>query len=51
MPRPILAACAAGTLSPGEAAECMNLISIHLRMFEMTEIKARLSALEKAQQQ
>ena len=47
----ILAACAAGTLSPGEAAECMNLISIHLRMFEMTEIEARLSALEKAQQQ
>src|SRR5262245_12447988 len=46
----VLTACAAGTLSPGEAAEVMGLISTHVRMLEMTDIEARLTALEKAQQ-
>jgi hypothetical protein len=46
----VLTACAAGTLSPGEAVEVMGLISTHVRMLEMTEIEARLTALEKAQQ-
>jgi hypothetical protein len=46
----ILKACAAGTLSPGEAAEVMSLISDHVRVLEMTEIEARLTALEKARQ-
>jgi hypothetical protein len=46
----ILEACAAGTLSPGEAAEVMGLMSSHVRVLEMTEIDARLTALEKAQQ-
>jgi hypothetical protein len=46
----VLTACAAGTLSPGEASEIMNLISSHIRLIESTEIEARLTALEKAQQ-
>jgi hypothetical protein len=46
----ILKACAAGTLSPDEAAEVMSLISDHVRVLEMTEIEARLTALEKARQ-
>src|SRR5262245_43093022 len=46
----VLTACAAGTLSPGEAAEVMGLISTHVRRLEMTDIEARLTALEKAQQ-
>jgi hypothetical protein len=45
----VLKACAAGTLSPGEASEIMNLISSHIRLLEITEIEARLTALEKAQ--
>jgi hypothetical protein len=45
----ILAACADGALSPGEAAEIMDLLSTHLRTVEVTEIEARLSSLEKAQ--
>jgi uncharacterized protein DUF5681 len=44
----ILKACAAGTLSPGEAVEVMGLISSHVRVVEMTEIEARMTALEKA---
>jgi hypothetical protein len=44
----ILAACASGTLSPGEATEIMSLVSTHVRMLEMTEIEARLIAVEKA---
>jgi uncharacterized protein YjaG (DUF416 family) len=42
----ILAALAGGTLSPGEATEIMSLVSTHVRMLEMTEIEARLSAVE-----
>jgi Family of unknown function (DUF5681) len=46
----VLKACAAGTLSPGEAVEIMGLISTHVRVLEMTDIEARLIALEKAHQ-
>ncbi len=46
----ILEACAAGTLSPGEAAEVMSLIAAHVRVLEMTEIETRLVALEKNSQ-
>lgn len=46
----VLAACAAGTLSPGEASEIMTLISSHIQIVETTEFEARLSALEKAKQ-
>src|SRR5262245_28344844 len=46
----ILKACATGTLSPGEAVEVMGLISSHVRVVEMTDIEARLTALEKAEQ-
>jgi hypothetical protein len=43
----ILAACAAGSLSPGEAAEIFGLLSTYARTLEDTEIEARLAALEK----
>src|SRR5919197_2678399 len=43
----VLTACAAGTLSPGEAVEIMGLVSRHVRVLEMIEIEARLTALEK----
>src|SRR5262249_14717452 len=46
----VLAACAAGNLSPSEASEIVDLISSYIRLLEMTEIEARLTALEKAQQ-
>jgi hypothetical protein len=46
----VLAACAAGTLSPGESSEIMALISSHVGILETTEIEARLTALEKARQ-
>jgi uncharacterized protein DUF5681 len=46
----ILKACAVGTLSPGEAVEVMGLISSHVRVLEMTDIEARLTALEKTRQ-
>jgi hypothetical protein len=42
----ILAACAAGKLSPSEAAEVMALVATHARMFEVTETEAGLTALE-----
>ena len=43
----ILAACAAGSLSPGEAAGIMGLLSTYARTLADTEIEARLAALEK----
>jgi hypothetical protein len=43
----ILAGCAAGHLSPGEAAEIMNLVSTHVRVLEVADIETRLTALEK----
>jgi hypothetical protein len=42
----ILAACAAGDLSPGEAAAFMDLVSTYIRTFEATELEARLITLE-----
>jgi hypothetical protein len=42
----ILAACAAGILSPGEATAIMSLIKTHVQTLEMAEIVARLTALE-----
>jgi hypothetical protein len=42
----ILAACAAGILSPGEAAEVMALVSAHVRTLEVVELERRIAALE-----
>jgi hypothetical protein len=41
-----MAASAAGKLSPSEAAELMGVLSIHVRMFEVTETETRFTALE-----
>jgi Family of unknown function (DUF5681) len=46
----VIAACAAGELSPHEATEIMGLISTHVRTIEVAEIEARLTAVEKRQQ-
>jgi uncharacterized protein DUF5681 len=46
----VLAACAEGTLSPSEATEIMALVTAHTRSLELTEIEARMTALEKARQ-
>ena len=46
----VIAACAAGELSPHEATEIMGLISTHVRTIEVAELEARLTALEKRQQ-
>jgi hypothetical protein len=43
----ILAACAAGTLSPGEAVEILGLVAAFMQVIETTETEARLAALEK----
>lgn len=43
----VLSECAAGNLSPSEASEIMALISSHVRVLEISEIEARLAALEK----
>jgi hypothetical protein len=43
----VLAACARGALSPGEAATIMDLIATHVRTLEVADIEARLGALEK----
>ena len=43
----VLAACARGTLSPGEASSIMDLIATHVRTIEVADIEARLSVLEK----
>ena len=42
----VLAACADGTVSPDEATKVMNLIASHANMLELTEVEARLAALE-----
>jgi hypothetical protein len=44
----ILAACANGELSLGEAAELMDLVATHVRMLDTTERETRLAALEAA---
>ena len=46
----VLAACAAGALSPSEASEVMALISTHVRVLEVAELEERLIALEQEQQ-
>jgi hypothetical protein len=43
----ILVACAAGILSPSEARAVMDLVAVHVRTLEMSEIETRLIALEK----
>jgi hypothetical protein len=43
----VIASCAAGALSPRDAAEIMGLVSTHIHMLELTEIEARLTSLEK----
>ena len=47
----VLESCAAGTLSPGEAAEVMGLIASHLRAIELTQIETGMAALEKSQKE
>jgi hypothetical protein len=44
----ILAACANGELSLGEAAELVDLVATHVRMLDTTEWETRLAALEAA---
>jgi len=46
----VLAACAEGSLTPREAADVMALIETLLKTLELTEIEARLTALEKERQ-
>ena len=43
----VVAACADGDLTPSEAAQVIDLISRHVRVLEVVEIEARVSALEK----
>jgi hypothetical protein len=47
----ILAACADGTLTPGEAADVMGLVQTRLHAIELTDHEARLGALEQANEQ
>ena len=42
----VIAACAAGELSPHEASEILGLISTHVRTIEVAELEARVAALE-----
>jgi hypothetical protein len=44
----VLAACAEGTLSPGEAADVMGLVQTQLRTIELAELEARVATLEQA---
>ena len=46
----VIAACAAGELSPHEATEIMALISTHVRTIEVAELEVGVTALEKRQQ-
>ena len=46
----VIAACAAGELSPHEATEIMGLISTHVRTIEVAELEVGVTALEKRQQ-
>src|SRR5258708_16638663 len=45
----VLESCAAGTLTPGEAAEVMRLIETHLRAIELRQIETGMAALERSQ--
>jgi hypothetical protein len=42
----VLAACADGALSPDEASKVMGLIASHANLLELTELEARLAAVE-----
>jgi Family of unknown function (DUF5681) len=42
----VIAACAAGELSPREASEIMQLILTHVRAIEVAELEARVDVLE-----
>jgi hypothetical protein len=42
----VLESCAAGILSPGEAADVMGLIATHLRAIELAQIETGMAALE-----
>ena len=45
----VLAECAAGTIFPSEASEIMALIQSHIRVLEVTELEARVIALENSE--
>ena len=45
----VLESCAAGNLSPGEAADVMELIKTHLRALELRQIDTGMAALERSQ--
>ena len=45
----VLESCAAGNLSPGEAANVMGLIATHLRAIELRQIETGMTALERSQ--
>ena len=42
----VLAACADGRVSPDEASKVMGLIASHTNLLELTELEARLAAVE-----
>jgi hypothetical protein len=44
----LLAAVAAGELTPGEAGEISKLLDVHVRTIEVTEFEARIRKLEEA---
>jgi hypothetical protein len=46
----VIAACAAGELSPNEAREFMALISTHVGTMEVTKLEERVTALEESKQ-
>ena len=46
--RALLEAVASGELTPSETAELGKLIEAHVRAIELTDIQARLDALEQA---
>jgi hypothetical protein len=45
----VLAACAAGELTPNEAGEIMRLISSHVATMDITKLEQRVIALEEFQ--
>ena len=47
--RAVLESCAAGSLSPGEAADVMRLIETHLRAIELRQIESGMAVLERSQ--
>jgi hypothetical protein len=44
----VLAACAAGEISTGEASELMNLVTSYVRLLEVGELESRLQIVEAA---